>query len=364
MFHSLQSGRAVAAILVLLFHLGGAIAAEKYFGIQGFSVPFSFGDSGVEFFFVLSGFIIYHAHKLDLGKPDSIEKYVYKRITRIYPVYLIVFIGVYGLAIAVPQLRNTVPHDISLIIQSLLLIPLNKELVGGTGAPVLIVAWTLQFEMMFYLAFALGIINKLAGGLLIAGYFLGLGLNLNQLGFPFSLLFSEYILLFLMGMLVAHLCSYQSIEKLSPRYFASVGLLFYVLTALSKITNFEISSSLQTVLYGIGCSFIVLAMVFYEKQGAIFLKHRFFQLLGSASYALYLIHFPLISILCKVSMFTGLKNHGVLGALVAYFMIFATCILVAIVFHLIIEKPIAKWLRQFIAKPNKSMQRTAKAAAD
>ena len=364
MYYSLQSGRAVAAILVLLFHLGGTIAAEKYFGIQSFSVPFSFGDSGVEFFFVLSGFIIYYAHKLDLGKPGSVVKYFYKRVTRIYPVYLIVFIGVYGLAIATPQLRNTVPHDISLIIQSLLLVPLNKELVGGTGAPVLIVAWTLQFEMMFYFAFALGIINKLAGGLLIAGYFLGLVLGLDKIGFPFSLLFSEYILLFLMGMLVAQLASYQSIVKVNPRYFASIGLLFYVLTAFSKITNLEISSSLQTVLYGIGCSFIVLAMVFYEKQGVTFLKHRFVQLLGSASYALYLIHYPLISILCKVSMFIGLKNHGVLGALVAYFMIFAACILVAIVFHLIIEKPIAKWLRQFIEKPNKSMHRTAKAVDD
>ena len=58
-YTSLQEARAVAAILVVLFHLGGAIADAKYFGLSVFSVPFSFGSAGVEFFFVLSGFIVF-----------------------------------------------------------------------------------------------------------------------------------------------------------------------------------------------------------------------------------------------------------------------------------------------------------------
>jgi len=364
MYHSLQAGRAIAATLVVLFHLGGTIAAEKYFGMSGFSLPFSFGDSGVEFFFVLSGFIIFHAHKSDLGKPNSIKHYLYKRVTRIYPVYIIVFLGVYGLAISIPQLRNTVPHDISLILQSLLLIPLDKELVGGTGAPVLVVAWTLQFEMMFYLAFALGILNRLAGAILIATYLIGLGFGLSSFGFPFSFLFSDYILLFIMGMLVSHLTSYSSSLKSYAKNFALIGLFVYSLTAVADITKPEVIESYEAVLYGFGCSLVVLALVLFEKQGIIVLKHKFFQLLGNASYALYLIHYPLISILCKFSLLIGLKDLGMLGALFAYLVTFIICILVSVAFHLVIEKPLAKWLRQIIEKPNKSMQRTAEAAAD
>jgi exopolysaccharide production protein ExoZ len=364
MYQSLQSGRAIAAILVLLFHLGGAIALEKYFGIQEFAIPFSFGDSGVEFFFVLSGFIIYHVHKYDLGKPRRLGGYVYKRITRVYPVYVIVFMGVYGFAFLSPQLRDALPHDLGLIIKSLLLIPQNKDLVGGTGAPVLIVAWTLQFEMMFYLAFSLGIINKRAGILLIGGYILGVLFFRGEQSFPFSFIFSEYVLLFLLGMMVAWLISHKSITKINPRVFALTGLLVYILTAFGVIVGSDISQALRTVLYGIGLSFIVLAMIRYEIDGKVLLKNRFFQLLGSASYALYLIHFPLISILCKASMFVGLKNYGLLGALVAYCFIFITCIAVAIAFHLIIEKPIAGWCRKLIMKPNKSIQRPAKATAD
>ncbi len=350
MYQSLQSGRAVAAILVVLFHLGGAVAADKYFGIQGFAVPFSFGDSGVEFFFVLSGFIIYYVHRSDLGNPSSLGSYVYKRITRIYPVYVIVFAGVYGLALATPQLRNSVPHELGLLIQSLLLIPQSREVIGGTGAPVLVVAWTLQFEMMFYLAFALGIINKWAGSLLIAGYILGIGFGAGELGFPFTFIFSEYVLLFLMGMLVARLVSYRSITQINPRGFAFVGLLIYCSTALGDILGYAMSPALQAVFYGVGCSLIVLALIIYEMDGKVFLRHRFFQLLGAASYVLYLIHYPLISILCKASMHTGLQDHGILGALVAYFSILASCIGVSIAFHLIVEKPIAQKLRRLAVK--------------
>lgn len=364
MYYSLQAGRAIAATLVVLFHLGGAISLEKYFGIQSFSIPFSFGDSGVEFFFVLSGFIIFHAHKSDLGRPKTIKSYIYKRVTRIYPAYIIIFLGVYGLAIASPTLRNTVPHDIGLILQSIMLIPLDKELVGGTGAPVLIVAWTLQFEMMFYFAFALGILNRLAGVILISLYFIGLVFGFKVFGFPFSFIFSDYVLLFIMGMLVSHLTTYSSFLKSYAMAFSLIGLTVYTLTAAASITKSDLFGSYDTILYGFGCSFIVLALVIFEKQGVIFLKQKFVQLIGAASYVLYLIHFPLISILCKTAIFLGLRDLGLLGAFIAYLVIFCSCILAAIAFHLVVEKPIAKWLRHLIEKPNKSMQRTANAAAD
>ena len=83
MYKSLQAGRAIAAILVVLYHLGGNIAKEKYFGIKMFSVPFSFGGSGVEFFFVLSGFIILAAHRDDIFKPHKFLNY-FKNLQIIY----------------------------------------------------------------------------------------------------------------------------------------------------------------------------------------------------------------------------------------------------------------------------------------
>ena len=47
LYKSLQAGRAVAALSVLLFHLGGAISDSKYFAIQEFTIPFGWGGAGV-----------------------------------------------------------------------------------------------------------------------------------------------------------------------------------------------------------------------------------------------------------------------------------------------------------------------------
>src|SRR4051812_27621380 len=94
MFLSLQAGRAAAAVLVMLFHLGGAIAADKYFAMPGFAKPFAFGDCGVEFFFVLSGFIIFSAHRGDVSDPAALSRYLTKRFLRIFPSYWIIFVCV------------------------------------------------------------------------------------------------------------------------------------------------------------------------------------------------------------------------------------------------------------------------------
>jgi exopolysaccharide production protein ExoZ len=348
MYQSLQSGRSIAALLVLLFHLGGTISADKYFGIDAFAIPFSFGSSGVEFFFVLSGFIIYHVHKYDLGKKKSLYVYMYKRISRIYPAYLIVFISVWGAAMLFPQLRDSVPHDLFLIMKSLLLIPQNKEVIGGTGSLVLIVAWTLQYEIMFYIFFSAGIINKRIGFVLVGLFIFGSLSGLEDLGFPFSFIFSDYVWLFFMGMLSAKLISYHWVKKIEPRAFFFLGLLIYFITALDTVFGSEMLKSFQIILYGIGCSIIVIAMILFEINGKVLLKHNFHQLLGASSYALYLIHFPLISVLCKVAIMIGLKDFGVIGALLTYCIIFILCILVSIGFHLNIEKPIANKLRTFI----------------
>ena len=148
---SLQAGRAVAAILVVLFHDSVAIfALPKYWGTKPFGRLFDFGDSGVYFFFVLSGFIILHAHDEDLGR-RRIAKYIYKRFVRIYPTYWIILLLVlppyfidrnFGLGL------ETRPD---VIVSSFLLIHFNSLY------SVVAVAWTLFHEILFYALFSIAI---------------------------------------------------------------------------------------------------------------------------------------------------------------------------------------------------------------
>src|ERR1039458_2243310 len=71
---SLQYGRGIAALLVCLFHYEGAMnqiqTGSGSLESSGFEFIFRAGHSGVEFFFILSGFIIFHAHRIDLRSEE------------------------------------------------------------------------------------------------------------------------------------------------------------------------------------------------------------------------------------------------------------------------------------------------------
>jgi peptidoglycan/LPS O-acetylase OafA/YrhL len=73
MLKSLQACRAAAAILVVLYHTShGIFRLPRYFEHKPFGPVFDFGFAGVDFFFVLSGFIMMHVHAADIGRPSAI----------------------------------------------------------------------------------------------------------------------------------------------------------------------------------------------------------------------------------------------------------------------------------------------------
>src|ERR1700754_3026118 len=126
MYYSIQACRAIAAILVVCHHLGDTFAKAKYFGAAAtpFERAFAFaGSAGVAFFFVLSGFLISHIHHDDFSHPARLPGYLRKRMTRIYPSYLIVFVVVCVLAWLTPSLRETIPSDFETLFKSVLLVP-------------------------------------------------------------------------------------------------------------------------------------------------------------------------------------------------------------------------------------------------
>lgn len=81
----LEVGRAVAALLVVLHH---ADQATAHFSDMARERIFMWGQYGVDFFFVLSGFIIYHSHRNDPTGLAPAKTYLFKRVTRIFVPYL------------------------------------------------------------------------------------------------------------------------------------------------------------------------------------------------------------------------------------------------------------------------------------
>lgn len=116
----LQCFRGLAAISVLLFHVA-VIARER----AHFSFFWHFlrpGSTGVDFFFVLSGFIIFWVHGRDVGQSWRLQVYSWRRLVRVYPLYALVTLAVLPLYIAGFGKAGKLTGKLAL--QSLTLLPL------------------------------------------------------------------------------------------------------------------------------------------------------------------------------------------------------------------------------------------------
>lgn len=349
MYNSLQGCRALAAVLVMLGHLGGAIAADKYFGIKAFATPFAFGHVGVEFFFVLSGFIIAHVHRNDFGRPSRFTHYVRRRAIRILPTYWIVFGALYVAGLLFSEFRYTLPDDPVVLLKSLLLLPQDQP--GGVGAPVVGAAWSLQYEMVFYAFVACLVLSRWLA-VVLAGLFL---INFgschigNECDFPRAFFANTWMLLFALGVGTAYLS--RSFRFRRPVVMAWIGgAAFVIVAGLELLARSEpmLDPMLDPMLtnhkmiYGLLSSLVILALVNAEDSGAMKAGNSWLSMLGDASYVLYLIHYPVISVLCKVLVAVGV--YGTLGAVFSFVLMFCLCIMAALVFHMYVERPLLKYL--------------------
>jgi peptidoglycan/LPS O-acetylase OafA/YrhL len=328
------------------------MALNKYFGAHWLERIFIFGDSGVEFFFVLSGFIIMHAHRADLFRAERLGSYISRRLVRIYPTYWIIFGAVFGGAIFSLTLRDAVPFDLATLGKSLLLLPQDPKVVGGSGAPVIIVAWSLQYEICFYALFALLIANRwlgtTAGILFLLPAAAATVVNLDGPALPFFIRFLSrgYVWLFGMGMAVAALHGARRWSLRAPLRLAAAGAFGFALIALDKVLRLDLLAHWRIMLYGVASAAMILGLARAEDSGKVLGAQRPMQLLGDSSYALYLIHFPLISLLCKVFLAVHLDRLGIPGVVMSFFLMFATCLASAAAFHRWIERPVIALLRR------------------
>jgi exopolysaccharide production protein ExoZ len=346
MFKSLQVCRVLAGVLIVLFHVGGAFGAEKYFGATTLARVLAFGHHSVILFFTLSGFLIVSMHWDDIGKPERLLSYLRKRTLRIYPSYWIVFLSVYSLAHLSAPLAQTVPHDVVTVLKSLLLLPQDPQVVGGTGAPVLIVTWSLQYEVLFYCIVALFILNRwigcVAGCLLIANYWsCSWG---DACNFPRSFLSSNYMWPFVFGAIGALFIRKASRVKDPLRVVVGALAVVSFLRAMDVIFDIRLFLDDDILIYGVLSALLIAGLVSAEQQGKLVVS-RYWDILAGSSYALFLIHFPLISIFCKFAVAVGVS--GAASIAIAFLLVLALCMAAALVFYFVIERPM---LRLFSAR--------------
>jgi exopolysaccharide production protein ExoZ len=141
--------RGVAVSLVFLVHFGGMaaplVAHRPVFRFVA-SLVHDVGNSGVELFFVISGYLIYGSL---VRKRQSFVSYFRRRLERIYPTFTCVFLIYLILCVLFPS-ENKIPHNLRpglvYVIQNYLLLPGIFPI-----TPIITVAWSLSYEFFFYL---------------------------------------------------------------------------------------------------------------------------------------------------------------------------------------------------------------------
>lgn len=141
--------RGIAVLLVFFVHYSSGMA--PYFGPKGKDLWWiagihEIGNSGVDLFFVLSGFLIY---KAVIHRPINYRKYAYRRIERIYPVFLAVLLLYVLLSYAFPHLSRIPmgwPDAFAYLMANVLLLPGMFSI-----EPIITVAWSLSYEAFYYI---------------------------------------------------------------------------------------------------------------------------------------------------------------------------------------------------------------------
>ncbi|WP_343525574.1 acyltransferase [Sphingomonas sp.] len=325
-FLLIEGGRGVAALLVVLHHVGSIMAEGRFFGAQPFGGHLSNFNVGVDFFFVLSGFIITWIHQADIGHADRLGRFARRRFLRIFPPYWAILIPLLLLYLAFPNLGRDHQRQPVNILLSFLLLP-------NTVHPVLGVAWTLTYEIMFYAVFALIIAMGQRALWLFpiwAATIMAVAVRGVALPFPLGFVLSPYNLEFIAGVGVALVLQGHRVP--APRLVTAAGAALFLIAMLVGLHLQDDPLRGRLVFGGTACLF-VLGAVEWERTRTLRLP-GFWIRLGEASFAIYLIHVLAISFGTSLLIRLGARPFPLplVGTMLA-----AIAVLAGLAFHLLVE---------------------------
>ena len=326
--NSLQVGRALAAISVVVHH--ATVSVTQFVGLfpERVAKILDLGWLGADFFFVLSGFIIYFTTQSKPSDHRGALEYAKSRIIRIFVPFLPISICLMSLYLMLPNL-SAGSRKWS-VLASLTLLPV--------GSPALSVAWTLQHELVFYAIFAVGFYTRhlwLTLSIWCASIIIMMIFNADLDKVLIQIFFSPINLEFLFGIA----CSVLTFHPLRNDEWG-YGLIFVAAFGIWAMIGFDRQFS---PVAGLGIAALIILIVRRELAGHLRMP-GWAVFLGSASYAIYLVHVPLLSITTRlaalVPMLTNIYVALLFGVMMATG---AGCM-----YHLWFEKPVSTRVKRLL----------------
>ncbi|PAE42830.1 acyltransferase family protein [Bacillus sp. 7884-1] len=324
-----QISRAIAIIFVLLGHVNTLFYTN--FQYDWFNMGQWERTGGVDFFFIVTGFMIYYLYYKHAGVPGKTTEFILKRAIRIYPLYWIFTLILIALPLISPSKFEGYTWEI--IIKSLIILP---------SVPILDSAWSLCHIVFFYLLFSAFLFRpKIFKPIIFMWIVATILLELKIIPYPEeSFIFSFSSLEILFGCLVAYLTLNYSFRH--STLLISIGLLGYLAVWVNNIYNFTyLHGALFFSLFS-----MVLMLGISEKDKKERKVPKILSFLGDASYSIYIAHTPLL----HLYLFLLIRLHliGPLGYFFSMAIVIILTIISSCIIYKVIEKPISKYLRKLV----------------
>ncbi len=343
---SLTSLRFFAAFGVFLLHYSEISGALSFPKLKIINTILAEGYVWVSFFFMLSGFILSYSY-YSKKNIDSFSKFIFRRISKIYPIHLlmliltIIFLFINGNSISIYNIFYNI-----FLIQSW---NSDPSVYWGINA----VSWSISDELFFYFLFIPLCRMRLKWLIFITFLILIIYLSIfiihNESSYSKYALFFRWVFYispairligFIAGILSFHayekiklikLDNYYNLMELSSIIIFSLFIYMSIHYNVNKLLRWDIY-------YTIPLSFIIISFSFQKGIISRILNNKIFVFLGNASFSLYMIHYLTIELILKFFTKKGTIDN-ILRIFIYLPFVSISVIFLASVVYLYFEKP-------------------------
>ncbi len=301
--YSLQGLRGLAVLGVVLFHMT-AVELKYSGGDRLLPGWLDFFQLGVDLFFVISGFVMVIVSRGRFQSGVESRRFLFNRVSRIYPTYWLYFFITLAVYLLQPGMVNS-GHGESNLWLSFLLLPSDKVLL-------VMVAWSLLFELWFYLVFSVLLFFKerYLPWLLAVWALVLLAFNMLEDWQAYSpvlaVVLHPYALEFIAGALLALL--FYSRHSVRIPDFAVWGLLAGALLLGTPLIGlyglFEGHGLVRMLVVGLVFGLLVFTLALLERRKHLSMP-KGLVLIGDMSYTVYLSHLLVLGVIGRIWQLLG-----------------------------------------------------------
>ena len=382
MLYNIQFLRFIAAMLVVLYHSATQLPVNDSVFQAVFSAGELLGFAGVDIFFVISGFIMAHTASSDVGPAMSFD-FARRRLARIFSGYWPFFV----LAVVIFGYYRAEHFAGANLLKSFFLWPQSLNHI------LLEITWTLSYELYFYLLFSLLIListprSRNSIVLLAFVFVLALSIyrhfiahsyspdNIYYLGFWSQFLTAPFLLEFFGGALVAGWLQKRPVGP-ALSWLLAGSILFLAGGWMNELVySGMIEQGFHVVprvfVYGLPACMLLMGLVRLERNAdeaklvngnvpasskretglrhpvALRAPTRFSAVAGGASYAIYLSHVLILTVVWNSGFNQLIASWSGNMIIAAYVVLMLSILGYSMLHYVFLEKPLHQLFKKWI----------------